>query len=447
MTLSQGTSSGAPNTPAAGAAVADEPQDQDAAGVQAGGTLRATQASGVVSLPVYLRAYMARVRGGDSGLLPVVAGLVIISTIFEVNNGHFLTAQNLVNLLQQGSIYMVMAMGIVFVLLLGEIDLSVGYVGLLGGAVAAEMLAATHPLPLAVVIVAALATTAAIGFVQGLLITGLGLPSFVVTLAGFLTWQGILLLVLGNGGTVPINDNLFNDFATGYITNLALTWVIVGGLVVAYSLFLWRRDNRRRASGLVAPPAGLTAMKIAAVAAAGALLALLVNANRGVLAVAPIRGMPWFVLEVLGILLVWSLLLNRTKVGRYVYAIGGNTEGARRAGIGTRWVRTLAFTLCSLNGGIAGLLIAGQFRGVATSVDGGQLVLYSIAAAVIGGTSLFGGRGKVIHGVVGGLVIAGIVNGMALLELSAYLQFVITGLVLMVAVTVDAVTHRRAVTI
>ena len=447
MTLSQGTSSGAPNTPAAGAAVADEPQDQDAAGVQAGGTLRATQASGVVSLPVYLRAYMARVRGGDSGLLPVVAGLVIISTIFEVNNGHFLTAQNLVNLLQQGSIYMVMAMGIVFVLLLGEIDLSVGYVGLLGGAVAAEMLAATHPLPLAVVIVAALATTAAIGFVQGLLITGLGLPSFVVTLAGFLTWQGILLLVLGNGGTVPINNNLFNDFATGYITNLALTWVIVGGLVVAYSLFLWRRDNRRRASGLVAPPAGLTAMKIAAVAAAGALLALLVNANRGVLAVAPIRGMPWFVLEVLGILLVWSLLLNRTKVGRYVYAIGGNTEGARRAGIGTRWVRTLAFTLCSLNGGIAGLLIAGQFRGVATSVDGGQLVLYSIAAAVIGGTSLFGGRGKVIHGVVGGLVIAGIVNGMALLELSAYLQFVITGLVLMVAVTVDAVTHRRAVTI
>lgn len=446
MTLSQGTSSGAAQPSVTGAAETEERQEQGTGAGQAAGALRATQASGVVSLPVYLRAYMARVRGGDSGLLPVVAGLVIISTIFEINNGHFLTAQNLVNLLQQGSIYMVMAMGIVFVLLLGEIDLSVGYVGLLGGAVAAEMLAAAHPLPLAVVIVASLATTAAIGFVQGLLITGLGLPSFVVTLAGFLTWQGILLLVLGNGGTVPINDNLFNDFATGYITNLALTWVIVGVLVVAYSLFLWRRDNRRRASGLVAPPAGLTAMKIATVAAAGVLLALLVNANRGVLAVAPIRGMPWFVLEVLGILLVWSLLLNRTKVGRYVYAIGGNTEGARRAGIGTRWVRTLAFTLCSVNGGIAGLLIAGQFRGVATSVDGGQLVLYSIAAAVIGGTSLFGGRGKVIHGVVGGLVIAGIVNGMALLELSAYLQFVITGLVLMVAVTVDAVTHRRATT-
>ncbi len=446
MTLSQGTSYGAAGPSSAGAEATEEPQDHAAGAGQAAGTLRATQASGVVSLPAYLRSYVARVRGGDSGLLPVVAGLVIISTIFEVNNGHFLTAQNLVNLLQQGSIYMVMAMGIVFVLLLGEIDLSVGYVGLLGGAVAAEMLAATHPLPLAVIIVAALATTAAIGFVQGLLITGLGLPSFVVTLAVFLTWQGILLLVLGNGGTVPINDNLFNDFATGYITNLALTWVIVGVLVLAYSLFLWRRDNRRRASGLVAPPAGLTAMKIAAVAAAGALLALLVNANRGVLAVAPIRGMPWFVLEVLGILLVWSLLLNRTKVGRYVYAIGGNTEGARRAGISTRWVRTLAFTLCSLNGGIAGLLIAGQFRGVATSVDGGQLVLYSIAAAVIGGTSLFGGRGRVIHGVVGGLVIAGIVNGMALLELSAYLQFVITGLVLMVAVTVDAVTHRRAAT-
>lgn len=411
----------------------------------AGTTARAAvPVPAVVSLPAYLRAYVARVRSGDSGVLPVIAGLIIISTIFEVRNGHFLTAQNLVNLLQQGSIYMVMAMGIVFVLLLGEIDLSVGYVGLLGGAVAAEMMAAVHPWPLPLIIISALAVTAAIGFVQGLLITGLGLPSFVVTLAGFLTWQGILLLILGNGGTVPINDNIFNDFATGYITNLAMSWVIVGVLVAAFALFLWRRDNRRRASGLVAPPVGLTVMKIAALAAAGAVLVLLVNANRGVLAVAPIRGMPWFVLEVLGILLVWSLLLNRTKVGRYIYAIGGNTEGARRAGIETRWVRTLAFTLCSVNGGLAGLLIAGQFRGVATSVDGGQLVLYSIAAAVIGGTSLFGGRGKVMHGVIGGLVIAGIVNGMALLELSAYLQYVITGVVLMVAVTVDAVTHRRA---
>ena len=404
----------------------------------------ANQPAAVVSLGTYIRTYMARVRGGDSGMLPVVTGLILISIVFQIANSHFLSAENLVNLLQQGSIYMVMAMGVVFVLLLGEIDLSVGYVGLVGGAVAAEMLAASHPLPMGIIVVLALATTAAIGFAQGLLITRLGLPSFVVTLAGLLGWEGVLLLILGNGGTVPINDNFFDDFATAYIRNLTVTWLIVGAIVAVFAFVLWRRDTRRRSSGLVAVPVSLTAIKILAIVGAGVVLGLLVNANRGALAIAPIRGMPWFVLEVLGILVIWSLLLNRTKPGRYIYAIGGNREAARRAGISTEWVRTLGFTLCSMNGGIAGLLIAGQNRGIATSIDGGQLVLYSIAAAVIGGTSLFGGRGKAIHGVIGGLVVAGIVNGMALIGLSAQLQLVMTGVVLMVAVTVDAVTHRRA---
>jgi D-xylose transport system permease protein len=403
-----------------------------------------SQSTAVVSLGSYVRTYVARVRGGDSGMLPVVTGLVLISIVFQIANSHFLSPENLVNLLQQGSIYMVMAMGVVFVLLLGEIDLSVGYVGLVGGAVAAEMLAAAHPLPMGIIVVLALATTAAIGFTQGLLITRLGLPSFVVTLAGLLGWEGVLLLILGNGGTVPINDNVFDDFATAYIKNLTVTWVIVGAIVAVFALVLWRRDTMRRSSGLVAPPVSLTVVKVLAIAGAGAVLGLLVNANRGALAIAPIRGMPWFILEVLAILVLWSLLLSRTRPGRYLYAIGGNREAARRAGINTQWIRTLGFTLCSLNGGIAGLLIAGQFRGIATSIDGGQLVLYSIAAAVIGGTSLFGGRGKAIHGVVGGLVIAGIVNGMALIGLSAQLQLVMTGVVLMVAVTVDAVTHRRA---
>jgi D-xylose transport system permease protein len=264
-------------------------------------------------------------------------------------------------------------------------------------------------------------------------------------LAGLLGWEGVLLLVLGNGGTVPINDNIFDDFATGHTNSLLAGWLIIGALVAIYAVVLWFRDNRRRSSGLVAPPVTLTILKIIAIAAAGAGLVLIVNANRSQLAAAgPIRGLPWFVLEVLGILLLWSLLLNRTKPGRYMYAIGGNREAARRAGVNTKWIRTLGFTLCSLNGGIAGLIIAGQFRGVSTSVDGGQLVLYSIAAAVIGGASLFGGRGKAIHGVIGGLVIAGIVNGMALLETSAQLQYVITGLVLIVAVTVDAISNRRA---
>ncbi len=401
----------------------------------------------VVSLGTYARAYWARVLSGDSGVLPVVVGLILISIVFQTGNSHFLTAENLVNWLQQASLYMVFAMGIVFVLLLGEIDLSVGYVGLLGGAIAAEMLSGTHPWPLAIVIVVSLGACAAIGFVQGLLITRLGLPSFVVTLAGLLGWEGVLLLVLGNGGTVPINDNIFDDFATGHTNSLLAGWLIIGALVVIYAVVLWFRDSRRRRSGLVAPPVSLSIIKIVAIAAAGAGLVLIVNANRSELAAAgPIRGLPWFVLEVLAILLLWSLLLNRTKAGRYMYAIGGNREAARRAGVNTKWIRTLGFTLCSLNGGIAGLIIAGQFRGMSTSVDGGQLVLYSIAASVIGGASLFGGRGKAIHGVIGGLVIAGIVNGMALLETSAQLQYVITGLVLIVAVTVDAISNRRATT-
>ena len=226
-------------------------------GAPAGGVVGTTPS--VVSLGGYIRTYVARVRSGDSGVLPVVGGLLLISIIFQFNNSHFLTAENLVNLLQQGSIYMVMAMGIVFVLLLGEIDLSVGYVGLVGGAIAAEMLSAGHPL--AIVVLVALATTAAIGFLQGLLITRLGLPSFVVTLAGLLAWEGVLLLILGNGGTVPINDNYFDDFATGYFKNLAVGWVIVGGLVAIFSFVLWRRDNRRRSSGLVAPPISLTLLK------------------------------------------------------------------------------------------------------------------------------------------------------------------------------------------
>ncbi len=407
-------------------------------------TAPAAPDSSVVSLDAYVRAYVARVRSGDSGLLPVVCGLVLISVIFQVSNSHFLGVANLVNWLQQASLYMVMAMGIVFVLLLGEIDLSAGYVGLVGGAIAAEMLSGTHPWPLGLVIPIALLTTAAIGFGQGLLITRLGLPAFVVTLAGLLGWEGVLLLILGTGGTVPINDKYFTDIATGYFTNLTLSWVIVGALVVIAAFVLWRRDNRRRSSGLVAPPVALTVMKIVAIAVAGTALVLLVNANRSILKVAPIRGMPWFVLEVMGLLLIWTLFLGRTRPGRYIYAIGGNKEAARRAGVSTKWIRTMGFTICSVNAGAAGMLIAGQSGGMATSIDGGQLVLYSIAAAVIGGTSLFGGRGKAIHGVLGGLVIAGIVNGMALTGLSAQLQYVITGLVLLVAVTIDAVSHRRA---
>jgi D-xylose transport system permease protein len=398
---------------------------------------------GVIAFGDYTRSYVAKVRSGDSGLLPVVIGLIVIAAAFQISNSHFLTALNLVNLLEQGSIFMLLALGVIFVLVIGEIDLSVGYVAGLGGIIAGKMLTGAHPWPTWMAIIVPIIACGAIGFLQGSLITRIGLPSFIVTLAGFLGWNGVMLIILGNGGTIPINNNVFDDFANA---NLSVTvgWVLIAALVVLYAAMLWQKDGRRRKSGLVAPPVGLTILKIVVVALAGIALALICNTNRSQIAIASIQGIPWVVFVVLAMLLLCTFILTRTRLGRYMYAIGGNTEAARRAGVNTALIRTLSFTLCSAMGGVAGIIYAGQLRGVSTNVDGGQLVLYAIAAAVIGGTSLFGGRGKAVHAVIGGLVVASIANGMGLLELSAASEYVVTGLVLLAAVTVDALTHRRA---
>jgi D-xylose transport system permease protein len=205
----------------------------------------------------------------------------------------------------------------------------------------------------------------------------------------------------------------------------------------------WRRDGRRRRSGLVAPPVSVTIVKVVAVAVAGVALTLVCNANRGVLV--PIRGVPWVVLIVLAVLVVWSVLLGRTRFGRAVYAIGGSAEAARRAGIPLARVRTWCFSLASLTAGIAGIIYASRLRSVSTNLDGGTLVLYAVAAAVIGGTSLFGGRGRMVHAVVGGLVIAAIDNGMSLQGFSAASKYIVTAIVLLVAVTIDALARRGAV--
>jgi len=286
--------------------------------------------------------------------------------------------------------------------------------------------------------VALLATTA-IGALQGTLITRLRLPSFVVTLAGFLGWQGLMILILGQGGTIPIPNDVINDLANGNVSPAA-GWMVMGVLVGLFALLMWFRDSRRRASGLVAPPPSLTALKIAVAAVAGAVVLLVCNANRGVLV--PIRGVPWVVLIVLGVLAAWTFVLGRTRFGRYVYAIGGNPEAARRAGINLSLIRTVAFALVGLTAGAAGIVYASRLRSVSTSLDGGTLVLYAIASAVIGGTSLFGGRGKALHAVMGGLVIAAIANGMGLLGMSAASQLMVTALVLLAAATVDAVARR-----
>ena len=391
------------------------------------------------SLGEYLRAWAARIRAGDSGILPVIVGLIVIAIIFQSQNSNFLTAGNLVNLLVQGAAITLLGLGEVFALLLGEIDLSIGFVAGVAGVIAAELVAFPHNWPWWAAVGLALLVTAVIGLVQGTIITRLGLPSFVVTLAGLLGFQGVMLMMVGQGGTVPIASDVINDFANGNMT-VGAGWVLTALLIVGYAGLTWWRDQRRRASGLVAPPVSLTVLKIAAVAVAGVALVLICNANRGLLV--PIQGVPWVVLIVLGVLAAWSVLLGRTRFGRYVYAIGGNAEAARRSGVNLARIRTTAFILCSLTAGIAGIVYASRLRSVSTNLDGGTLVLYAVAAAVIGGTSLFGGRGRPLHAVLGGVVIAAIANGMGLLGMAAATQLIVTALVLLAAVTIDAVARR-----
>lgn len=394
------------------------------------------------SLGDYARASLARIRAGESGMLPVLGGLIIISILFQSLNSNFLTAQNLVNLLVQGAVYCLLAMGEVFVLLLGEIDLSVGFVAAMGGVVMADTVGPNHGWPWWLAVLAALVVCAAIGFIQGTIITRIGLPSFVVTLAGYLFWNGMMLRILGNGGTFPINDSHINDLTSANLSNTA-GWVVMLVVVALFGAIAWRRDGKRRAAGLVAPPPSVTLLKVAAALVAGVALVLLCNANRGILQ--PISGVPYVVLLVLGVVTAWSFLLGRTKLGRYLYAIGGSAEAARRAGINLARIRTSAFVLTSLTAGIAGIVYASRLRSISTTVQGGQLVLYGIAAAVIGGTSLMGGRGKAIHGVLGGIVIAAIDNGMGLLGYTAATQYMVTAAVLAGAVTIDALTHRSRV--
>jgi D-xylose transport system permease protein len=390
----------------------------------------------------YLRTSISRIKAGESGILPVVGGLFLISILFQSLNSNFLTAGNLVNLLVQAAVFSLLAMGEVFVLILGEIDLSVGYVAAVGAAVMSNQASPAHGWPWWAAIGVALVICAGIGLLHGLIITQIGLPSFVVTLAGLLFWQGVLLKILGNGGTIPINDNIINDIASA---NLSPTegWILMLVLVGLYGLATWRRDAKRRKAGLVAPPPTVTLLKIGAALLGGVALVLLCNQNRGVLV--PIEGVPWVVLLVVGVLVIWSFLLGRTKLGRYMYAIGGNAEAARRAGVSLAQVRVAAFVLCSFTAGIAGVVYASRLRSISTSIDGGTLVLYAVAAAVIGGTSLFGGRGKALHGVLGGIVIAGIDNGMGLMGYTAAAKYMVTALVLLAAVTLDALARRGRV--
>jgi D-xylose transport system permease protein len=399
------------------------------------------------SLSEYFRAWGRRIRNGESGALPIIGGLILIVIFFQAEQSTFLTAGNLVNLFTQAGTYILFGAAEIWVLLMSEIDLSVGYNAAVGAFVIAELIAPPVSLPWWVGIIGGLLATGGLGAIQGTLITRLGLPSFVVTLGGLLGFEGIML-ELANvdktavGGVISIDSNSPVYKIVNANMSPGLGWA---ALVVILGLFAALRLTdvaRRRKHGLTAQPLGITLLTIGIAAVGGLVLVLICNANRG--ALVTLEGVPWVIPIVLFILLVYTFILTRMRTGRYILAIGGNPEAARRAGINVSRVRTLGFALAGVTAGLAGLVYESRQGSMATDIDGGSLVLFGVAAAVIGGTSLFGGRGKMIHALLGGVVIAAVFNGLGLMGIAAAGQDMATAVVLIIAVTLDALVRRRA---
>ena len=406
------------------------------------------------SLGQYLRAWWLRVRSGNSGVLPVVLAMAIVAVVFQIVTPEhaFLRPSNLVYIFGLSTVYMVLAMAETVVLLIAEVDLSVGAVALFGGVVAFKLVQQPGSAwPWWAAIIVALLVCAAVGAAQGTLTARLRIPSFVVTLGGFLLFSGILIVILGGAdGFVNVSASVPNQRVIYYLVQGRIApvagWVALAVVVGVAGTVLWLRGASRRRQGLAAPPASLTVIRIALMALVGAAVVLICNVNRGT-SLVTVEGVPWVIPIVLAVLGVWTLVLQRTRFGRYVYAIGGNPEAARRAGVSLAGIRTWAFALCAATAGLGGILLGSFFYGEysTNTQDPGQLVLYSIAAAVIGGVSLFGGRGKPIHGVLGGLLIGGIAYGVSLLNLgnlATPLEYIVPGAVLLAAVLVDVLSRR-----
>ncbi len=357
----------------------------------------------------------------------------------------FLTAGNIVNLFVQAAFIVLLGMAELYALILSEIDLSVGFVGAVGAAIALALMGAPQNWPWWAALIVGMGACAVIGAFQGALITRLRIPSFVVTLAGLLGWQGVLIYVFdvdkgAVGGVISISNGVIDDLVSGSMTPAA-AWILLVVSVGLFALITLLRSSRRRAQGLAAPPLGISLLMLGAVAVAGVVLVWVCNLNRGV--ITPVQGVPWVIPVVIVILIAQSFLLARTRLGRYIYAIGASPEAARRAGIKVARIRTIAFALCSFTAGLAAVAYASRLGSISVGFDGGTYVLYAVAAAVIGGASLFGGYGKPIHPLLGGLVIATLTNGLALLNITTAGTDIATAAVLIVAVAVDATLRRR----
>jgi D-xylose transport system permease protein len=376
-------------------------------------------------------------------MLPIIVGLIILGAYFQFRSPTFLSAGNLVNLFVQSCVFILLGLAEIWLLLLGDIDLSAGWIATVGAAIGAILVQTSFNWPWWLALLLAMAATTAIGTLQGLITIALKVPSFIITLAGSLFWEGVAILVIddqNNGGAISIHEKVLYGIVNLNLSTAA-TWIVSLAAAAGMSLLIFTKDRTRRSSGLDSVSIYETVLKVVSIFGLAIVLILIFNTDRSGFAV--IEGMPYCVPLVGVVLGAYSFILARTKPGRYLYAIGGNVEAARRSGVSVNRYRLLAFALSGLTAGIAGLVYASQ-NGVSDSIPGGTLVLYAVAAAVIGGTSLYGGRGRMINALIGGLVIATIYNGMALIQLKASVELMVEGIVLVAAIAIDSLARRGA---
>ena len=406
--------------------------DKDADGLESRDLDRAAEPlAEQTSLRDVVTSFRQRLRGGDLGLLPVTLGLVLIWLIFWSLNDRFLSPLNITNLMLQIAAMGTIAAGVVMVLLLGEIDLSIAAVSGFAASVMA-VLNVKQGWPGGAAIVAGLLVGTIIGTINGFWVTRFRVPSFVVTLAGLLAWQGAQLFVLGDTGTLNINDPFVTSLARNFLPKGA-GWGVAALVVIVYAVVAVSARRRRRTESLQVPPLSLLVARVVGIAvlAFGSVAFL----NRD-------RGFPVALVILLGLVISFDVLTRRTRFGRHLYAVGGNEEAARRAGISVTGIKQVVFMICSTMAALGGIIAAARLLAVNQSSGGGDLLLNAIAAAVIGGTSLFGGRGSVWTALFGALVIGSISNGMDLLGYVSSIKYMVTGGVLLLAVTIDAVSRR-----
>jgi D-xylose transport system permease protein len=387
------------------------------------------------SLVAIARRRWEALKAGDVGSLPIVIGLALIVAFFYSKNENFLTAGNFTNLMTQMAGVTTIAIGVVFVLLLGEIDLSIAYVAGVAGVIVAQLQVPDGHWEVKGILAIAIAVTitALIGMVQGSFVAYVGVPSFVVTLAGLLFWQGVILYRIGEAGVIIIEDTRINDVANYFFSDRAgLLIAAIGSGLFALSTLAGVVGRRRH--GIHTDNLVLVVAKLVFVGAV--LFGAVIWANKE-------RGFPLAFVLVIILLVFWTWVAERTTFGRHVYAVGGNAEAARRAGINVARIRVYVFMISGLMAGFGGVILAARLNSVDLNAGGGTLLLDAISAAVIGGTSLFGGRGRVISALLGALVISTVGNGIDLLGYSSAIKYMVTGLILLAAVTLDAVSRRR----